>query len=105
MHTFNAFIDKRNKPTSVDLPAQDSAHGTMCGQLLRHMYDTREAADGWQEECSTMLVRLGFRQGNACPNQFFHQTRGVVFSAHGDDFTASGPKPQLDWFETSVAKE
>ena len=24
---------------------------------------------------------------------------------HGDDFTASGPKPQLDWFETSVAKE
>ena len=52
-----------------------------------------------------MLVRLGFRQGHACPNLFFHQTRGVVVFVHGDDFTASGPKPQLDWFETSVAKE
>ena len=52
-----------------------------------------------------MLVRLGFRQGNSCPNLFFHQVRGVVFSVHGDDFTASGPKPQLDWLEASVAKE
>ena len=101
---FNAVIDKRDKPTFVDLPAEDADHGSMCGQLLRHMYGTRGAADGWQEECSTMLVRLGFRQGNACPKLFFHQARGVVFSVHGDDFTASGPKPQLGWLEASVAK-
>ena len=69
---FNAVIDKRDKPPFVDLPAEDRDHGSMCGQLFRHMYGTRGAADGWQEECSTMLVRLGFRQGNACPNLCFH---------------------------------
>ena len=52
-----------------------------------------------------MLVRLGFRQGIVYPNLLFHQTRGVVLSVHVDDFTASGPKPQLDWLETSVANE
>ena len=102
---FNAVIDQRDKPTFVDLPAEDSDHGSMCGHILRHIYGTGGAADEWQEEYSTMLVRLWFRQGNACPNLFFHQTRGIIFSVHGDDFTASGPKPQLDWFETNVAKE
>ena len=38
---FNAVIGKRDKPTFVDLPAEDSDHGSMCGQLLRHMYGTR----------------------------------------------------------------
>ena len=60
------------------------------------MYGTRPGADGWQEECSTILVRHGFRQGNACPNFLYHRV-------HGDDFTSSGAKPQLDWLETSVA--
>ena len=58
---FNAVIDKRDKPTFVDLPTEDADHGSMCGQLLRHMYGTRGAADGLQEECSTMLVMLWFR--------------------------------------------
>ena len=77
---FNGAIDRRDKPTFVDLPAEEPDHGSLCGQLLRHMYGTRGAADGWQEECSTMLVRLGFRQGNDCLNLFFHQTLGVAFS-------------------------
>ena len=102
---FNAVIDPRDKPTFVDLPAEDPDHATQCGQLLRHMYGTRGAADGWQEEYSTMLVRLGFRQGNACPNLFHHPSRGIALSVHGDDFTSSGPKPGLDWLEASVAKE
>ncbi len=102
---FNAVIDPRDKPTFVDLPAEDGDHLTMCAQLLRHMYGTRGAADGWQEEYSTMLVRHGFRQGNACPNLFFHPARDIVCSVHGDDFTSSGPKPQLDWLETVIARE
>ena len=70
---FNAVIDKRDKPTFVDLPNEDADHVEQCGQLLRHMYGTRGAADGWQEEYSTMLVRHGFRQGKACPNIFYNQ--------------------------------
>ena len=47
---FNAVVDKCDKPTFVDLPAEDADHGSMCGQLLRHMYGTRGAADGGQQE-------------------------------------------------------
>ena len=46
---FNAVIDKRDKPTFVCLPHEDPDHVELCGQLLRHMYGTRGAADGWQE--------------------------------------------------------
>ena len=34
---FNALIDKRDKPTFVDLPNEDADHVEQCGQLLRHM--------------------------------------------------------------------
>jgi len=102
---FNAVIDKRDKPTFVDLPSEDPDHVEQCGQLLRHMYGTRGAADGWQEEYSTMLVRHGFRQGNACPNLFYNPIRHISVSVHGDDFTSSGGKLQLDWFEAAVAEE
>ena len=66
------------------------------------MYGTRLAADGWQEECSTLLVGLGFRQGDACPNVFRHAKKKIVTSVHGDDFTSSGPKPSLDWLESTI---
>ena len=52
-----------------------------------------------------MLVRHGFRQGRSCPNLFHHPTRHLVVSVHGDDFTSSGGKQQLDWLEASIAKE
>ena len=102
---FNAVIDKRDRPTFVCLPQEDPDHVELCGQLLRHMYGTRGAADGWQEEYSIMLVRHGFRQGKSCPNLFQHPTRHLVVSVHGDDFTSSGGKQQLDWLEASIAKE
>ena len=80
---FNAKIDPRDPPTFVQLPDEDPDSGTMCAQLLRHMYGTRMAADGWQEEYSTFLVSIGFRQGEACPNLFYHRDRQVVTSIHG----------------------
>ena len=69
------------------------------------MYGTRRAADGWQEEYSTLMIRIGFRQGESCPNVFYHSEKRIVCSVHGDDFTSSGHKPSLDWFETAVAEE
>ena len=101
---FNARIDPAEPPTFVELPPEDEDTGNMCAQLLRHMYGTRPAADGWQEEYSTMLVSLGFRQGDACPNVFHHAVRRIVCSVHGDDFTASGPADALDWFEAAVGE-
>ena len=77
----------------------------MCGQLLRHMYGTRLAADGWQEESSTFLMQLGFRQGIASPNLFCHPTRDIACTVHGDDFASEEPCDQLDWFEHGVAEK
>ena len=101
---FNAVISPDEPPTFVQLPSEDEDMEEMCGKLLRHMYGTRAAADGWQEECSTALVGLGFKQGDASPNVFHHVEKGIVTSVHGDDFTSSGPSDALDWLEAGIAK-
>jgi len=102
---FNAQIDPTEPETFVQLPREDPEHESMCGLLLRHMYGTRAAADGWQEECSTVMVRLGFAQGDASPNVFRHYEKQITSSVHGDDFTSSGPKDALDWFEAALAEQ
>jgi histone deacetylase 1/2 len=101
---FNAKVDP-SEPTYVDLPPEDADCQTMCAKLARHMYGTRGAADGWQQEYSSTLVRvLGFEQGLATPCAFYHRKRQLACCVHGDDFTTSGPKCDLDWFETQLTK-
>ena len=46
---FNASADQDDEPVYVDLPPEDGDSGSMCARLLRHMYGTRRAADGWQD--------------------------------------------------------
>ena len=89
--------------TYVQLPAEDpdSARG-MCGFLLKHMYGTQAAADGWQQEYAGFMRELGFQQGAASPCIFVHTERNLATSVHGDDFTTCGPKRHLDWFEDSL---
>ena len=101
---FNAKVED-DTPCFVQLPSELGAGDGVCGQLLRHMYGTRMAADGWQEEYSTLLVSLGFVQGVSCPNVFRHVEREVVCSVHGDDFTSCGPKPSLDWMEKAIGEK
>ena len=69
------------------------------------MYDTRWAADGWQEECSTLLVRLGFAQGLGSANVLSHEQRQIAVSVHSDDFTACAPADSLDLYEHAIAAE
>ena len=68
------------------------------------MYGTRLAADGWQEEYSTLLIKLGFAQGIAHPDVFRHKARGIFCSVHGDDFTSAGLASALDWLESEIGK-
>ena len=35
---------------------------------------------------------------------FRHEERQIAVSVHGDDFTASGPKPFLDWYVSEMQK-
>ncbi|HJM58771.1 MAG TPA: Ty1/Copia family ribonuclease HI, partial [Planctomycetota bacterium] len=55
-------------------------------------------------EYSTLLIKLGFRQGMSCPNVFYHPERRICCSVHGDDFASSGPADALDWFERAVGE-
>ena len=102
---FNASTDPEN-PTYVQLPAEDPDSGRdVCGLLLKHMYGTQRAAEGWQSEYSSTLVdKLGFQQGIACPCMFVQAERDIVITVHGDDFTAVGPKRQLDLYESMLEK-
>ncbi len=102
---FNAKIEGSDAPTFVSLPNEDPDSETMCGRLLRHMYGTRGAADGWQQEYPTALIELGFEQWISCPNVFHHVGRQIHTSVHGGDSTSDGGKLALDWFETEVAKQ
>ncbi len=88
----------------MQLPQEDPEHESVCGLPLRHMYGTRGAADGWQEEYSTTMVNLGFVQGDASPNVFRHASRRITTSVHGDDYTSSGPASSLDRLERSIAE-
>ena len=99
---FNAKTDPED-PVVVELPPEDADCGHMVAYLLRHMYGTRPAADGWQEEYSTALVeKMGFRQGVASPCIFIHEEKDLMCTVHGDDFTTKGPKAHLDWFEDTL---
>ncbi len=99
---FNAQKDEDDE-TYVDLPPEDPDHQQCCAKLLRHMYGTRSAADGWQEEYSSFLVEvMGFEQGMSSPCLFKHPTKQLVCSVHGDDFTTTGAKMDLDWFEETI---
>ncbi len=101
---FNAVKDDDDE-TYVDLPPEDADHASCCAKLLRHMYGTRSAADGWQEEYSSFLVEiLEFEQGMSSPCLFRHPNRQLVCSVHGDDFTTTGAKSDLDWFEDMIKK-
>ena len=89
-------------PIYVEMPAEAEAPPGMCALLRRHMYGTRRAAEGWQDEYSTRMVELGSVQGLASLCVFNSPSRRISVSVHGDDFTAVGSKQQLDWFEKTL---
>jgi hypothetical protein len=91
-------------PTYVELPREDPDHGTKVGLLLKHMYGTRKAADGWHCEYAGKLRDLGFEVGEASACVFFHRARSLRCSVHGDDLTTVGSKTDLDWFKSELSK-
>ena len=94
-----------NHPTYVALPPEDPDSGRMCSLLLKHMYGTRKAADGWHCEYAGVLVtELDFEIGDASACVFDHRARHLRCSVHGDDLTTVGPKKQLDWMKQELEK-
>ena len=57
-----------NDLTDADLLMDDpDSKRDMCGLLIKHMYGTRKAADGWQHHYAKAMREMGFVQGVASP--------------------------------------
>ena len=81
---FNAVVDE---PIFVELPPEDPEHGRKCGRLKRHLYGTRGAAAGWEDEYTAFLQDIGFQRGLASGCLFHHPTRDLRVVVYGDDFS------------------
>jgi hypothetical protein len=79
----------------VELPEELWEWGRYA-RLRRWLYGMRPAAAGWEEEYSGKLVGDGFRRGKAVPTVFYNEVTGVRVVVHGDDFTMSGERKQLE---------
>ena len=64
------------------------------------------AADGWQEEYSTCLIKLWFRQGIASPDLFTEMTsRQQLHVKIWIGLKALSAKMHEDWFESFISKD
>ena len=81
---FNASMDDASEPTYVSFPPEhpDYSDGN-CALLLKHMYGTRAAADGWQQEYSSFMRSMGSTQGEASPCIFIYQAKDTACSVQG----------------------
>ena len=95
---FNAVVGQET-PIFVELPPEDPEHGRRCGRLKRHLYGTRGAAAGWEDEYSSFLVESGFRRGIASGCIFYHAARDLRVVVYGDDFTVVGTCSDINWLE------
>ena len=53
-------LPPEDDPLYVQLRPEAGESENTCARLRRHMYGTRRAAEGWQEEFSTRLCEAGF---------------------------------------------
>ena len=58
----------------VDLPPELAQVGK-CGELLKSLYGTRDAAQNWEVEYSSFMIKTGFERGAASPCVFHHKMR------------------------------
>ena len=76
----------------------------MNGKLNLSLYGTRDAAQNLQKEYIGCMRSIGFQVGKASPSKCYHSKLNISCTVHGDDFTAAGPKDELDWFEAETTK-
>lgn len=106
-----AFIDIRRaffhadarRAVLVELAPEDAEPG-VCGQLLKSMYGTRDAAQHWEFQYAMFMTDIGLIRGASSQRAFHHPHRELRVVAHGDDFTILGWLNQVDWFEARIAE-
>ena len=56
----------------------------------------RKAAAGWEEDYAKRMVAEGFKRGRGAPTVVYNKGTEIRVVVHGDDFTFSGTKAELD---------
>ena len=98
------FHSKARMHVFVDLPNEDNEEG-MCGELMKAMYGTRDAAQNWEFEYREFLEGIKFERGVAHPCVFYHRNYDLHAVVHGDDFTVLGNEENLNWFRNNIQEQ
>ena len=93
---FNAKI---GRDAYVELPPEAGHGSEYLGQLVKCMYGTRDAAQGWEGTYRDGFKSLGFRRGRSSPCVFTHTTRKVKLAV-----LAVGSPADLRWYEAGLLK-
>jgi hypothetical protein len=97
------FHAEARRQVFVDLCDEDNVRG-MCGELVKAMYGTRDAAQNWEVTYVKFMNDIGFVSGKATPCVFFHEERELRAVVHGDDFTMLGRESELSWFREMISQ-
>ena len=93
----------------IELPEEDKVEG-MCGEMLKSMYGTRDAAKNWENCYSEFMEGIGMMRGKTSACTFWSKDKDIRAVVHGDDFTLCGVEEDLArvqswmkcWFEIKV---
>ena len=98
------FYAEAKREVFIEIPLEDWEPGDEhnVAQLNLSLYGTRDAAQNWAEEFTRTLEAAGFLTGKATPCNFAHSSRELQVTVHGDDFVATGPTQELQWFQNMM---
>ena len=88
----------------MQLPKEMGLPSHFVAKQVRCVYGTRDAGSIWEDVYRAALEDMGFESGVASPCCFVHRARGLSVVVNGDDFTALGTDPELDWYEGQLAR-
>ena len=101
------FYAPATRPIYIVIPKEDYEEGDeeRVGVLNLSLYGTRDAAQNWVKTYTKILVEAGFEKGRYSAQNFWHSTRVIALSVHGDDFSATGSEAQMLWLQGLMEKE
>ena len=97
------FYAKALRPIWVELPREDydetDEHDDNVGLLEMSLYGTRDAARNWSDTVEKHLKGIGFKQGKASGNIYYHLGRELSTLVHGDDYITVGSEESANWLK------
>ena len=90
------FVAEATRDLYVELPSEIRKPGEdKVGKLLKSLYGTRDAASNWEKTIRKVMESFGFICSMGTPCNFYHPTRDLRCTVHGDDFVTLGPMNEL----------